>query len=155
MKKLIGSFLLLFVLFASVSLADDNKMTLSPNTYTSGTDFPPGYWHIQPSDGEILLITYHLPDTDAQSLILTGLKNPFDGSKVTTTINLNIPEGAKLTIYGGDAILQPGQESLVWVSKSGTKYHRVADCSKMKEPRSMTEAEALASGRTPCSNCCK
>lgn len=154
MKKFL-IFFLSFFLISSVSLAEGSSITLSPGTHTSGTSFSPGYWYIQPAEGEIILITYRLPESDAQSLILTGLKRPFDGSKVTTAINMELPEGSTLTVYGGDAILQPGQESLVWVSKSGSKYHRVADCSKMKESTSMTEADALAAGKKPCSNCCK
>lgn len=154
--KSIKSFIfgiIVFLLACSVSLAE--SITLSPGTHTSGSSFSPGYWYIQPAEGEIILITYRLPEADAQSLILTGLSHPFGGAKVTTAINMELPEGTTLTVYGGDAILQPGQESLVWVSKSGSKYHRVADCSKMKEPQSMTEAEALAAGKEPCSNCCK
>lgn len=146
-------FLCGLVLFFSMAYAEG--ITLSPGNHTSGESFSPGYWYIQPAEGEIILITYRLPEADAQSLILTGLSHPFGGAKVTTAINMELPEGTTLTVYGGDAILQPGQESLVWVSKSGSKYHRIADCSKMKEPRSMTEAEALAADKTPCSNCCK
>lgn len=151
MKKI--AIILLAILVFSTAFAE--SITLTPGSHTSGASFTPGYWYIQPAEGEIILITYSLPEDDAQSLILTGLTHPFGGAKVTTAINLDLPEGAVLTIYGGDAILQPGQESLVWVSKSGSKYHRIADCSKMKEPQSMTEAEALAAGKEPCSNCCK
>jgi len=137
------------------SMAFAEGLALSPGSHTSGSSFSPGYWYIQPAEGEIILITYRLPEADEQSLILTGLSHPFGGAKVTTAINMELPEGTTLTVYGGDAILQPGQKSLVWVSKSGSKYHKVADCSKMKEPQSMTEAEALAAGKEPCSNCCK
>lgn len=151
--KLFIIVIIVFLLACSFALAD--PITLSPGPHTSGESFSPGYWYIQPADGEIILITYRLPEADAQSLILTGLSHPFCGAKVTTAINMELPEGTMLTVYGGDAILQPGQESLVWVSKSGSKYHRIADCSKMKEPISMTEAEALAADKTPCSNCCK
>lgn len=143
----------LFVLLFIVSSALAEDIILSPGSHTSGTAFTPGYWYIQPAEGEIILITYRLPNSDEQSLILTGIKRPFRGSKVTTAINIELPEGAVLTVYGGDAILQPGQESLVWASKSGSKYHRIADCSNMKEPTSMTEAEALAADKEPCSNC--
>ena len=151
MKRIL--FLCGLLLLFSTAFAEG--LTLSPGSHTYGESFTPGYWYIQPAAGEIILITYRLPEVDAQSLILTGLSHPFGGAKVTTAINMELPEGTTLTVYGGDAILQPGQESLVWVSKSGSKYHRVADCSKMKEPQSMTEAEALAAGKEPCSNCCK
>lgn len=148
-------FLAFLLVFFTVSISLAESLTLTPGAHTSGTAFTPGYWYIQPAEGEIILITYRLPESEEQSLILTGLKHPFGGSRVTTAINMELPEGTALTVYGGDAILQPGQESLVWVSKSGSKYHRVADCSKMKEPTSMSEAEALAAGKEPCGNCCK
>lgn len=143
--------LLVLLCLSFTALAD----TLSPGTWTIGTDLSSGYWLIRPSDGEILLITLIQPGKDTLSLILTGPQYPFDGSKVTTSINLELTDESKLTIIGGEAILEPGVESLVWVAKSGSKYHKVADCSKMKDPQSMTEAEALAAGKTACKNCCQ
>ncbi len=41
----------------------------------------------------------------------------------------------------------------VWIPQSGSKYHRAADCSGMKDPRQVTLSEAEAQGATPCSRC--
>ena len=41
----------------------------------------------------------------------------------------------------------------VYCSRTGSKYHYVFDCSGMKNPISMTLAEAQNKGKTPCSNC--
>ena len=42
---------------------------------------------------------------------------------------------------------------MVWVSRTGKKYHSNPHCSNMKEPWKMTLDEAVAMGRTPCSKC--
>lgn len=45
------------------------------------------------------------------------------------------------------------KEDMVWVSKTGKKYHSNFKCSNMKEPSHITKQEAEAMGRTPCSKC--
>ena len=42
---------------------------------------------------------------------------------------------------------------IVYVSRTGSKYHYVSNCSGMKNPTSMTLQEAINKGKTPCSNC--
>jgi len=44
-------------------------------------------------------------------------------------------------------------ETMVWIPKSGSKYHSDPDCSKMKNPSQVTESQAIARGYTPCSKC--
>ena len=51
------------------------------------------------------------------------------------------------------ALASPGSRT-VYVSGSG-KYHYVSDCSGMKHYTEMTLAEAVASGKKPCSDCVK
>lgn len=45
------------------------------------------------------------------------------------------------------------KEQMVWVSRTGTKYHSNPSCSNMKNPAHMTQSEAESLGRTPCSKC--
>lgn len=45
------------------------------------------------------------------------------------------------------------KEQMVWVSRTGTKYHSDSNCSNMKNPSHMTQSEAESLGRTPCSKC--
>lgn len=45
------------------------------------------------------------------------------------------------------------KERMVWVSRTGTKYHSNPNCSNMKNPAHMTQSEAEDLGRTPCSKC--
>ena len=44
-------------------------------------------------------------------------------------------------------------EGIVYVSKTGSKYHKDASCGTMKDPLQMTVQEAGAGGRKPCSKC--
>lgn len=47
----------------------------------------------------------------------------------------------------------PTQTKMVWISKSGTRYHCIASCSGMKDPTEIPEDEAIARGRKPCQRC--
>lgn len=48
---------------------------------------------------------------------------------------------------------QSSQETMVWVSGSGKRYHSIPNCSNMKNPSQIPKSEAEARGRTPCANC--
>ena len=61
-------------------------------------------------------------------------------------------EQAKTALSGGIPAAA-GEEAMVWVSKSGKKYHAVSTCSNMKNPRQVTRAEALRRGLEPCKRC--
>lgn len=43
----------------------------------------------------------------------------------------------------------------VWVSRTGSKYHRSSSCSNMKSPTPMSESEAINAGYEPCKKCCR
>lgn len=45
------------------------------------------------------------------------------------------------------------QANMVWISRTGKKYHSNPNCSNMKNPRKVTKAEAEAQHRTPCQKC--
>mgnify|MGYP000548907582 FL=1 len=46
-----------------------------------------------------------------------------------------------------------GSSTMVWISKSGKKYHRSSSCSNMKNPSQVTLEKAQSLGYTPCSKC--
>ena len=46
-----------------------------------------------------------------------------------------------------------GDETMVWIPNSGTKYHSKASCSNMKNPTQVTESEAKAKGYSRCKKC--
>lgn len=45
-------------------------------------------------------------------------------------------------------------EDLVWISRTGSKYHTNPNCSNMKGPTQLTREEAEAQGYAPCKRCC-
>lgn len=45
------------------------------------------------------------------------------------------------------------KETMVWLSRTGTKYHSNPNCSNMKNPTQATLQQAQAQGRTPCKKC--
>ncbi len=46
-----------------------------------------------------------------------------------------------------------GRNELVWITKSGEKYHSKATCSSIKDPTQVTKEEAISMGREPCKKC--
>ena len=100
-----------------------------------------------------------------------------DGVVQTQTSMPNIPEVAN------DSISQPAQDTssqtesstpqsyetrnsssaqtqnqlpvgnTVFVSRTGSKYHRDRTCGTMKDPIEMSLQDAISTGRTPCSKC--
>ncbi len=42
---------------------------------------------------------------------------------------------------------------VVWISKSGTKFHSSPNCSNMINPIEISIEEAISRGRTPCKKC--
>ncbi|MGN0316957.1 MAG: DNA/RNA non-specific endonuclease [Lachnospira sp.] len=42
---------------------------------------------------------------------------------------------------------------MVWIPKTGSKYHSKASCSSMKNPSQVTKSKAESMGYTPCSKC--
>ncbi|HHU03095.1 MAG TPA: hypothetical protein GXZ91_08220 [Christensenellaceae bacterium] len=44
-------------------------------------------------------------------------------------------------------------ETMVWIPKSGKKYHSTSSCSNMKNPSCVTLSEAKSRGFTPCKKC--
>ena len=48
---------------------------------------------------------------------------------------------------------EPEQETMVWISKTGKKYHSNPNCSNMKNPSQITLSEALSRGKEACSKC--
>ena len=51
-----------------------------------------------------------------------------------------------------DSSAEP-EADMVWIPKSGTKYHSHSGCSNMKNPSQVTKEEAEDRGYTPCKKC--
>lgn len=48
---------------------------------------------------------------------------------------------------------QTASEPIVWIPKSGSKYHRDSSCSNMKDPTKVPLTEAIRLGYEPCKRC--
>lgn len=48
---------------------------------------------------------------------------------------------------------QPGNTDMVWIPKSGSKYHSRSSCSNMKNPTQVSRSEAIRRGYEPCKKC--
>lgn len=48
---------------------------------------------------------------------------------------------------------QPGNTDMVWIPKSGSKYHSRSSCSNMKNPTQVSRSEAISRGYGPCKKC--
>ncbi len=48
---------------------------------------------------------------------------------------------------------EPGITDMVWIPKSGSKYHSRSSCSNMKSPTQVSRSEAIRRGYEPCKKC--
>ena len=113
---------------------------------------------------------------DADSKILrTDLNGDIiissDGEELTVTTDKTATEEQLLTPGGKtQSIAKPAaaesprpspeeteqsqtQETMVWIPKSGSKYHSDPDCSNMKDPSQVSLSQAESLGYTPCKKC--
>lgn len=48
---------------------------------------------------------------------------------------------------------EPTEEPMVWIPRTGKRYHRRESCSNMKDPSHVTLSQAIRLGFTPCKKC--
>lgn len=58
-----------------------------------------------------------------------------------------------LPFVRASAAQDDGTEQMVWIPRSGSRYHRTSTCSNMKDPQEVTVSEAISRGFTPCKRC--
>lgn len=77
-----------------------------------------------------------------------------DDELITLQTDLTAELSARgLTLSTSDAAVPVPYDPLVWIPKSGSKYHSKSTCSNMKSPKSVTLTEAKRLGYIPCSKC--
>lgn len=94
-----------------------------------------------------------------------------DGEELTVTTDKTATEEQLLTPGGKtQSIAKPGagespeptpaeteqpqrRETMVWIPKSGSKYHSDPECSNMKDPTQVSLSQAESMGYTPCKKC--
>ena len=69
--------------------------------------------------------------------------------KTETTKNVK-PEKQSTT---AKSVKQNDKSDMVWIPNSGSKYHKSASCSGMKNPSHVSLSTAKARGYTPCKKC--
>ena len=73
-----------------------------------------------------------------------------DGKVDTIDVQVNTPVTRSAST---SASTSSSSGAMVWIPKSGSKYHRSASCSNMKNPSQVTLEQAEAWGYTPCKKC--
>ena len=72
-----------------------------------------------------------------------------DTTEKNTTVKTTEKDTEKQTISQNGNV----DNNLVWIPNSGSKYHARSNCSNMKNPRQVTQEEALQRGYEPCKKC--
>lgn len=81
-------------------------------------------------------------------------QNPATTKKQTTTTKPTTIQKQTTTQKPTTEIVhQPNQTEMVWIPKSGSKYHSHSGCGNMKNPRQVSLEEAKNRGYEPCSKC--
>lgn len=110
----------------------------------------------------VATITY--PDTETQipshynyTYVLKGnmVEDDFDNVNPDGTIPSDMAVGGSQTSVGSEDSTAVGNEDMVWVSGSGSKYHSRNDCGTMNSNNAtqMSKSEAESNGMSPCKKC--
>jgi competence protein ComEC len=111
-----------------------------------------------------------LRDADVK-VFRTDLQGDIYCTSDGTTVSFSVRKNANADVFGGignnstsqQKPTQPAapetqpsptlSEQLVWIPKTGTKYHSKSTCSNMKNPTQVTQSVAVNRGYTACSKC--
>lgn len=107
-----------------------------------------------------------LRDADVK-LFRTDLQGDIYCTSDGKTVTFSVSKNANADVFGGignNSTQQPeqnlpatdpdsGSAEMVWIPKSGTKYHSHAGCSNMNDPTEVTKEEAEEQGFTACKKC--
>lgn len=104
------------------------------------------------SDGENITIT---PSRNANALtnptLVDGSGQNSQGSDYIVTPQ---PTAAPTPMPTPEPTQEPErQEEMVWIPRTGSKYHSRSSCSNMKNPSQVTLDEAIRRGYEPCKKC--
>lgn len=104
------------------------------------------------SDGENITIT---PSRNANALtnptLVDGSGQNSQGSEYIVTPQ---PTAAPTPMPTPEPTPEPErQEEMVWIPRTGSKYHSSSSCSNMKNPSQVTLDEAIRRGYEPCKKC--
>lgn len=114
-----------------------------------------GFGDIELEDCEILNI--QKSEADTESTLSSSVENTTPTTKPTakpTPAPTPKPTPKPTVKPTPEPTEEPAaQGAVVWLSRTGKKYHRDPTCGNMKNPIESTLDEAIASGRQPCEKC--
>lgn len=120
----------------------------------SGILFNVFCYNVQPG----VIIDYALGDSSEGSPVYEAAEVPGNVSADTEPVNDNINASSNDVVQplGAVSVDTPAPDTngdMVWISKTGSKYHSNPNCSNMKNPSQITKEEAEARNLKPCSKC--
>ena len=75
-------------------------------------------------------------------------------SSVTSTKPTNETTSSTSSVQqSSSTVTQTQSNEMVWIPRTGSKFHRNASCSNMKDPTQVTRQEAESRGYEPCKKC--
>lgn len=93
-----------------------------------------------------------LPALAAASTLADDLSALSDDELLLLKQLIDAEVEARGLVVSADGI-SASDEPLVWIPKSGSKYHSKSTCSNMKNPLQVTFPEAKDGGYEPCRKC--
>lgn len=98
-------------------------------------------YNVQPG----ITINYATGDSSGPSTQTSSNTSSVTSSKPTS-------ESSSLQ-QNSSTVTQTPSSEMVWIPRTGSKYHRNASCSNMKDPTQVTRQEAESRGYEPCKKC--
>ena len=144
MKKIICLVLIVAMLFTFVGCIESD----TENTST---------------DGSFNIITSNVTSSETSSNVISSettsaTSSENESSNTSSKDTSSKPtESSKPTVSNTSSITNTSSSTpkvdMVWISKTGSKYHSKSNCGNMKNPSKVTKEAAEKQGRTPCSKC--
>lgn len=139
MKKVLVSFLLAFCMLLAAGCGTDASEELSSVHLESSAKTPAATEEIA-QDASDEVVEHEL----AEALVQPDSSTDEGGYDEQLAEN----ESYDVEVYE-----EPEQETMVWIPRSGSKYHSSEYCSNMKDPSRVTLSEAERRGFEPCKKC--
>ena len=96
--------------------------------------------------------TEYLVD-EVMEQILACVTDDISESDLLEDVHVEVEASYSLSQESSDDLDPEPSSGMVWIPKTGSKYHSYSGCSNMKTPSQVTEAQAISRGYTPCKKC--
>ena len=99
---------------------------------------------------EITRLKQQLDFANSKASAVTSSSQASKSSKTTQTTKTTSSNSSVLT---QSSVTSKSSTVMVWIPRTGKKYHKKSTCSNMKNPSQVTVSEAKSRGYDPCSKC--